>query len=79
MQSTINWKGADWELEYDYDPPEPCRIFECGIPLEPSYGAHACIHSVKVNGVSVMDFLSEWTIEGLEDRIVYLEEEGSVG
>lgn len=73
MQSTILWKGVLWECEYDYDPPEEHVMDKYGDTVSPPMPAYAVLYSAKVNGEDMMDFLSDWATEGLEDRICEIE------
>jgi hypothetical protein len=66
--------GEDLEVEYDYSPREPAVMYlKNGDPGYPEEPAEAIIYEAILNGVDILDDLSDTDIEDLEEQIFDIE------
>lgn len=76
MSQPIIYGGELWEVVYDYSPSSPgCMYKRNGDPGDPPEAEEIDINEVYAEGstVNLLDFLSEATLENLEERISELE------
>jgi hypothetical protein len=70
MQTTINYRGVDFDIEFDFQPyEEPVRYYSdgSGYPGAPSYIEY--IHEIKHKGTCFFEFLED-DIDEVKDLIL---------
>ena len=69
MRVSIEYRGVNIDVEFDYTPSEPMVMYYIDGSGHPGSSAEVYIESVKVGGVDVYDLLED-KIEEIEDLII---------
>ena len=60
--------GRDFEVDYDFYPEDKALRIN-GIQAEPDYPAYFALNSVKLLGVELIDVLSQYIMEDIEEEL----------
>lgn len=70
MNRTVEILGVDLEVEFDHTPYRPAVMYlRNGDPGYPAEGGEIEVTDVFLNGTSVMELLSDWTMQQIQDQL----------